>query len=216
MARKATKTGKELERHVADAYRAMGAWKVEHDIELVGNQIDVYVELGMPDRSLHRIAVEAKDRSRRVGIRIVNDFAQIVDTLRRAHMIDEGIVVSATGFSKQARNAARTHNLRLLEPADLDAIVEVAKGGMPPQPSIISDNIDFYLVKEKSMYYIPDNPTLRAVEKSSGLRIIKLSREKMRQIPFSRGDPLRSQAPRIVQDSRGIKYGCKSQIVSST
>jgi hypothetical protein len=79
------------------------------------------------------------------------------------------------------------------------------KGAMPPQPSIISDKNDFYLVKEGNMHYILDNPTLRYVE-SLGLRIIRLSSEKMRQLPFSRGDTLRSRAPRIVQDSRGTRY----------
>jgi len=34
------KTGKKLERRVANAYRQMGAWKVEHNRELGGNQID--------------------------------------------------------------------------------------------------------------------------------------------------------------------------------
>jgi hypothetical protein len=33
MTKQTTKTGKELERRVADAYRAMGARKVEHDAE---------------------------------------------------------------------------------------------------------------------------------------------------------------------------------------
>ena len=77
-----------------------------------------------------------------------------------------------------------------------------------PQPSIIldSENGDFYLVKEGRVQYIPDNPTLRAIEKSLGLRIIKLSGEEMRRIPFSRGVPLRSQAPQIFQDSQGMKY----------
>ena len=42
MTGKATKTGKELEQRVANAYRQMGARKVEHDVELAGNQIDVY------------------------------------------------------------------------------------------------------------------------------------------------------------------------------
>ena len=60
MAKKETKTGKELERRVADAYRAMGAWEVEHDKEMAGNQIDVYVELETPGHLLHRTAVEAK------------------------------------------------------------------------------------------------------------------------------------------------------------
>lgn len=128
MTGKATKTGKELEQRVANAYRQMGAKKVEHDIELAGNQIDVYVELEMADRSLHRIAVEAKDWTSRVGVDIVNSFAHIVDLLRRARLIEEGIIVSATGFSRPARNAAQTYGIRLLELADLDAMVAKATG----------------------------------------------------------------------------------------
>ncbi|MCD6553539.1 MAG: hypothetical protein J7M16_05980 [Anaerolineae bacterium] len=54
MAKKITKTGKALERRVADAYRAIGARKVEHDVELAGHQIDVYVEMETADRALHR------------------------------------------------------------------------------------------------------------------------------------------------------------------
>ena len=34
MTKKTTKTGKGLERQVADAYRAIGARRVEHDVEL--------------------------------------------------------------------------------------------------------------------------------------------------------------------------------------
>jgi hypothetical protein len=135
MAKEETKTGKELERRVAQAYRDAGAWKVEHDRELAGNQIDVYVELATPGNLLHRIAVEAKDHTRPVGIKIVNDFAKVVDTLRRADLIDEGIIVSAMGFSKQARNAVETHNIRLLEGADLDQMVAEAKEAGQTKPS---------------------------------------------------------------------------------
>ena len=118
MAKKA-KTGKELEQRVAEAYRKMGAWKVQHDVELAGNQIDVYVELETPGRLQHRIAVEAKDWSKPVGIDVVNKFAIIVNLLRGKGLIDEGVIVSASGFSRQARNAAETHDIRLLEPDDL-------------------------------------------------------------------------------------------------
>jgi hypothetical protein len=125
MARKTTKTGKALERQVADAYRAIGARKVEHDVELAGHQIDVYVELGTTaDHSLHRIAVEAKDHTKPVGIKIVREFGDVVDSLRRLGKVDEGVIVSASGFSRQARNAAKEHGLRLLEPADLEAMAE--------------------------------------------------------------------------------------------
>ncbi len=123
-----TNTGKELERRVADAYRQMGARKVEHDVELAGNQIDVYVELEMPGCLLHRIAIEAKDWSRPVGIDVVNNFATVAGLLRDRRLIDEGIIISASGFSKQARNAAKEHGIRLLEPADLDAVGTKVRG----------------------------------------------------------------------------------------
>ncbi len=110
-----TKTGRELERRVAQAYRDLGA-RVVHDVELAGHQIDVYVELETADRSLHRIAVEAKDYSRPVGIKIIGDYSGVVDRLRRKGLIDEGVIVSAAGFSKQARNAAEGEDIRLMVP----------------------------------------------------------------------------------------------------
>jgi hypothetical protein len=116
MARKPTKTGKELERQVADAYRAMGARKVEHDVELAGHQIDVYVEMETADHALHRIAVETKEYVKPVGIEIVARFAAVVDGLRRLKLVDEGVIISAAGFSRQARNAAGEHGLRLSRP----------------------------------------------------------------------------------------------------
>ena len=119
MARKAVKTGKKLEHRVAEAYRALGARKVEHDVDLAGHQIDVYVELETQDRGLHRIAVEAKDYSSKVGIRVVESFLIVVDHLRRERLIDEGVLVSVTGFSRPARKAAQLACVRLLDLDDL-------------------------------------------------------------------------------------------------
>ena len=138
---KKLKPGKELELRVADAYRKMGARKVEHDLELAGNQIDVYVELATPGDLLHRIAVEVKDWSSPVGIDIVNRFGQIVKLLHGERLLDEGIIVSAGGFSRPARNAAKVHGIRLLEPQDLVAMLagataeDLAWVGAPPTPS---------------------------------------------------------------------------------
>jgi hypothetical protein len=117
-------TGKELERRVADAYRRMGATQVMHDVEIAGNQIDVYIELPTPGHSVHRIVVEAKDYRKPVGIEIVNNFAQIVHLLRRERLIDEGVIVGTSGFSRPARNAAQTHGIVLVVPEDLDAILQ--------------------------------------------------------------------------------------------
>ena len=119
MSNEKSKPGRDLERRVADAYRAMGAREVGHDIELAGNQIDVYVEMESADRSLHRIAVEVKDWRRPVGIDVINKFVPVVENLRGARLVDEGVIVSASGFSKQARNAAQTYGIRLRELDDL-------------------------------------------------------------------------------------------------
>ena len=134
------KPGKELELRVAEAYRQMGARKVEHDLELAGNQVDVYVELATQGDLLHRIAVEVKDWSSPVGISAVNKFGQIVKLLHSERLIDEGIIVSAGGFSRPARNAAKIYGLRLLELADLHVMSAGATAedrgstNMPPIP----------------------------------------------------------------------------------
>jgi hypothetical protein len=97
--------------------------KADHNVELAGNQVDVYVEIETPDRGQHRIVVEAKDWSKKVGVDVVNRFAIIVDTLRRKGLIEEGVIVSKSGFSTQARKAASQSNIRLVDIHDLEATV---------------------------------------------------------------------------------------------
>jgi sugar/nucleoside kinase (ribokinase family) len=128
--RRRDKTGKTLELQVADRFRALGAKKVEHDVELAGNQIDVYVELEIVGRFLHRVAVEAKDWNKLVGVDIVNRFVTVVKVLHDAKLIDEGIIVSTSGFSRPARNAAKTHGIQLLDLRDICAYVPLP----PPVP----------------------------------------------------------------------------------
>ncbi len=132
---KRARPGRKFERRVAQAFRDMGAWKVEHDVEMAGNQIDVYVELAAARRLLHRIAVEAKDWRKPVGVRVVNDFAAIVKLLRDGGEIDEGIVASPVGFTRPARKAADAHGLQLLEADDLDAMVAEAKEAGRTRPT---------------------------------------------------------------------------------
>lgn len=119
--------GECFEREVAKAFRRMGARKVAHDVLLAGNQIDVYVELPLGSGMVHRIAVEAKDHKSKVGIKLVNNFVPVADCLRRAHAVDEGVLVSSRGFTKPAREAAREHHMRLLAFDDLQAMAERAE-----------------------------------------------------------------------------------------
>lgn len=153
------KTGKALERKVANLYRAMGAWKVEHDVWLAGHQIDVYVEMGGQDGWLHRIAVEVKDWQRPVGIEVVRDWTLVVDSLRRAGLVDEGVIVSIEGFTKPARRAADEHDsrgtpTRLLELADLQHCVGIDLVKLPiyvipaGEPMSVLDSRSFLMSEE--------------------------------------------------------------------
>jgi hypothetical protein len=65
----------------------------------------------------------------------------------------------------------------------------------------------FYLGEDDKARYIPDNPTLRAVKKSSGAKgVFDLNSSKELYEQYTVGDDLPSQAPQIFQDSQGVKY----------
>ena len=131
MRSKKARTGEKLEREVADLYRELGARNVQHDVDMLGNQIDVCVEL--PAAGFRqRLAVEVKNITRRVGKAIVNDFARIAHRLREKEIIDEGVIVSAPGFTRQARDAAQAHGITLLKMSDLKAKVEAERQSMLP------------------------------------------------------------------------------------
>ena len=124
---KSVNTGKPFELRVADAYRVLGARKVEHDKEIAGHQIDVYIEFDLPDGSLHRLAVEAKDHGRPIGIEVIRSFCDVVSGLHRLRHIDEGVIVSVHGYTKQARNRAAEERIRLTTLDDLETIKSEAR-----------------------------------------------------------------------------------------
>jgi Restriction endonuclease len=110
--------GYELEREVAAIYRALGA-KVEHDVSLAGNQIDILVTEQTPSGSTIKYAVECKAYSRPVGVDVVNSFGAIGYLLKNRSLIDKLVLVSTNGFTHQARASASEHNLLLVELSDL-------------------------------------------------------------------------------------------------
>ena len=113
----------EFERRVAAIYRSLGA-TVQHDTSLAGNQIDVLIdettEAGTPIRS----AVECKHHSRPIGIGTVNAFAALILLLRNRGLVQRGVMISKSGFTKTARAAASEHGIDLLEFADLESRLE--------------------------------------------------------------------------------------------
>ncbi len=105
---------------VADYYRSIDA-KVEQDVSLAGFQVDVVVtETTMSGEEI-RSAIECKFYSGKVGNRIVNDFARIVATMKESGLIDRGTMVAYSGFSKDAKLAAKHSGIKLLHYKDIAA-----------------------------------------------------------------------------------------------
>jgi Restriction endonuclease len=116
--RSTTFDGRAFEREVAAIFRALGA-EVEHDVAVIGMQIDVMTRERTPSGTVIRTAVECKSYSRPVGIDIVSQFANAFQLLRQNAAIDKAMIVAASGFTRQAREAARATKLDLVEFEDL-------------------------------------------------------------------------------------------------
>jgi len=108
-----------FERKVAAIFRALGA-RVEQDVSLAGNQIDILVSEETPSGSVIRSAVECKYYSRPLGIDLVNSFAGLAILLKNRGIIDKALLVARSGFTHQARSAAKEHGIELHEIADLE------------------------------------------------------------------------------------------------
>lgn len=118
--------GYNFEREVASIFRALGG-RVEHDVALAGNQIDVLVREQTPSGTAVTTAIECKAFSRPVGIDIVNAYAGLAHLLKQRGVIDRAVIVASGGFTKAARESASVHGVELLEIDDLRQRVS-AKG----------------------------------------------------------------------------------------
>ena len=115
--------GYQFEREVAAIYRTLGA-RVEQDVALAGNQIDIVIEEATPSASKIRTAIECKDYSRPAGVDVVNQFGSLIALLKQRGLTDRGALVTSHGFTHQARAAAKEMGLDLLEFADLQQQVQ--------------------------------------------------------------------------------------------
>lgn len=105
---------------VADYYRSLGA-KVNQNVNIAGFQIDVFVSENTPSGEPLRSVVECKFYQDKVGNRIVNDFARIVETIKDAGEADKGIIVAYSGFTQDAHLSAKHSHVRLIHYKDIAA-----------------------------------------------------------------------------------------------
>ncbi len=112
-----------FERQVAHLYRLAGA-SVEHNRDVGGNQVDVWVIERTAAGTDVRLVVECKDLAEPTGVGHVNALATKVELLRSKSLADVGVLVSRSDFTRPARSAAATHGIRLVMFDDLQHIVQ--------------------------------------------------------------------------------------------
>lgn len=122
----------EYERFTHDIYRQLcqatmvNSYDVRHNEKLVGqsgqkHQIDVYWEYEK-DGTIHRVAIECKNYSRRISLEKVCAFKGVIDDLNGV----SGIMVSKVGFQKGAKKYAQQFGISLKElrtPRDRETII---------------------------------------------------------------------------------------------
>lgn len=141
---------------VANLYRTLKVKKILQNISLAGHQIDVYIEEETATGKLVRTAVECKYHQRPVGKDIVTRFALIIDFLRKADLIDHGIILSYKGFTKEAFSAAEPFQINLVRFEDLEfrankfgPIMHIFENAEKAPPPKLSKNFIFVLMPFK-------------------------------------------------------------------
>jgi hypothetical protein len=121
-----------FENSIAGFYRTLGALKVQQNVNLAGNEIDIYVEEQTPSGQAVRTAIECKYYSRKVPKSVVLQFAHVVAVLRNAELIDKAVMVAYKGFTPNALSLAQAANIELLTFNDIKTRVSsYAHGAVP-------------------------------------------------------------------------------------
>jgi len=109
---------RDFEREVASIFRALGA-EVRHDVAVAGNQIDVIAREKTASGRPVTTIIECKAYQRPVGIAVVNALSGLFHLLKARGEADAAILVSLSGFTREARASADAHGVELLEISDL-------------------------------------------------------------------------------------------------
>jgi uncharacterized protein YjbI with pentapeptide repeats len=103
-----------FEREVMQLYRDLGALDVEHDIDIDGNQIDVFARVPAMDGTSMRTIISCKCYSSPVGVQAVKEWNLVFRSLHQANKVDTAIIVSHGEFSRPAKALAASIGIRVL------------------------------------------------------------------------------------------------------
>ncbi|PKN95996.1 MAG: hypothetical protein CVU43_22995 [Chloroflexi bacterium HGW-Chloroflexi-5] len=107
-----------FEIEVANLFRQLGI-AARRNFSLAGNQIDVLLNEQTASGKILRTIVECKFYKKPVGIQEVRQLKSVFDFSKSSGLADHAILVSSSGFSKDAYLVAETSGLELLEIEEL-------------------------------------------------------------------------------------------------
>ena len=110
-----------FENAVAGLYRELGARCVRQNVDLAGNQVDVFVEEETASGRVVRCIVECKYYQKAVPKDVVVRFGTVAQFLRLAGLIDKAVMVAYQGYTQSASLAAEAAGVELLTFRDLEA-----------------------------------------------------------------------------------------------
>lgn len=102
-----------FETAVAEFYRRLGAQKVQQNVNLAGNEVDIYVEEQTASGQIVRTAVECKYYQKKIPKDVVLHFATVANFLRNAGLVDKAVIVAYSGFTPNAFSVAKASNVEL-------------------------------------------------------------------------------------------------------
>jgi hypothetical protein len=111
---------KQFEDFVAQIYRVLGGAKVQQNVNLAGNQLDIYLEEETPSGHVIRTAVECKYYSANVPKAAVLQYATVANFLRQSGLIDKAVMVAYRGYTQDAQSVAKAANIELRSFQDLE------------------------------------------------------------------------------------------------
>ncbi|MBI5093541.1 MAG: pentapeptide repeat-containing protein [Candidatus Hydrogenedentes bacterium] len=110
--------GSTFELEVTQAYRDLGC-RVEHNRNVSGLQIDIFVIQEAPDGSLIRTAVECKAYKSPLGLNDAVDIATRTQSLLNQRAVDKVVVLTLNGYTQDARTHLSASQIECFVLADL-------------------------------------------------------------------------------------------------
>ena len=118
-----TQDWKSFEKEVANLFLAFGL-TVKRNINLSGNQIDVFLKEKTKTGKYLKTIVECKFYKSTVGVQILRDFNSVFLFAKSNNLAEHAIIVSSSGFTQDAFLFADTAGIELIEIDELRAKVK--------------------------------------------------------------------------------------------